>query len=598
MKMVKVLLLAFQQSGRRCPLALNRRIAFFSTAAVQIEEDIPRRFQELTDLHPSLKKNIVHDEMTEIQAKTYDAASQGFDVLGRARTGTGKTVGFLLPALQRLLAESSKIQSIRMLVLSPTRELAAQIDNQVSELSKNTGITRQVVFGGSSKPNDVRRFEKRVPTVLVATPGRLNDHLQTTTVNGKQFVSLLEGLDVLVLDETDRLLDMGFRADVEKIMRYLPKQRQTLLFSATVPDSVKSIINKTMKRDFVTVDCIRDADPASHTNSQVQQAHVVVPHETRMISGPLDVIMKVVADSKEAKVPLKLVVFLSTAHLVSFYAEVLTKARVGDKVYQLTSRKSQAYRTRISDEFRKAKSGILITTDVSARGVDYPGVTHVVQIGIADSRESYIHRLGRTGRAGKMGEGILVLTDKEIKFLETLEGLDVPNHTELQAVIDQPITMKNLEDILADQDVNSAMVAAYRSMLGFYNGKLAKLGVRGLEAVVDFANAFAWQAGAKTLPTMDPSTLRKMGFSNVKGLNIQDSRKSSYGEGNSWNNGRSSPDRRAMNTRSGDDRGYGRRSENDGRRGGGRRNQTGYSRDDNGGGRRKETGRAPKTWSR
>jgi ATP-dependent helicase YprA (DUF1998 family) len=191
------------------PLPQQKKIYPFSSAAAESavdDDDVPRRFQELEELHPLLKANIVHDAMTEIQAKTYDSASQGKDVLGRARTGTGKTVGFLLPAMQRLLTEQprEKNGSIRLLVLSPTRELAAQIESQVRVLAKKTGLKHQVVFGGSSKGMDIREFERNVPNVLVATPGRLKDHLQSTTVRGKNFSSLMKDLDVLVLDETDR----------------------------------------------------------------------------------------------------------------------------------------------------------------------------------------------------------------------------------------------------------------------------------------------------------------------------------------------------------------------------------------------------------
>jgi DEAD/DEAH box helicase len=223
MMVPRLLVFAFQ-TGRRSFLSsttttgtntsrlLPLQVYFSSASAVSSVDttddvaDLPRLFGELQELHPLLKANIVHDAMTEIQAKTYDSASQGVDVLGRARTGTGKTVGFLLPAMQRLLSEQPREKNglIRLLVLSPTRELAAQIESQVRVLAKKTGLSHQVVFGGSSKFNDINQFERKVPNVLVATPGRLKDHLQTTMVKGQKFASLVRNLDILVLDETDR----------------------------------------------------------------------------------------------------------------------------------------------------------------------------------------------------------------------------------------------------------------------------------------------------------------------------------------------------------------------------------------------------------
>jgi ATP-dependent RNA helicase MSS116 len=178
---------------------------------------------------------------------------------------------------------------------------------------------------------------------------------------------------------------MGFKKDVESIISYLPKknERQTLLFSATVPSEVKEVIRQTMRSKYVTVDCIYDKDPASHTNAQVAQTHVVVSAEDRMVSGTVDILRKLIADTKQANEPLKLVVFFNTANLVAYYAALFTAMptiTMGLPVYELHSRKSQSFRTRTAANFREAREAILFTSDVSARGVDYPGVTDVVQV--------------------------------------------------------------------------------------------------------------------------------------------------------------------------------------------------------------------------
>lgn len=253
-----------------------------STETTIVEEEEWPLFEDKDNLHPQSKRalrNMNLTQMTEIQAKTFDAAASGQDVLARARTGTGKTVAFLLPSLERILQNPIQGQ-VNMLILCPTRELASQICEQTRQLtSAHSGVSYQVMFGGSSRRRDIERLEHRVPTILVATPGRIQDHLHNTFIRDKRFSTLFHRTQVLVLDEMDRLLDMGFRNDVEDILTYLPLQRQTLLFSATLPPGLKHLIERNMSQDFVTVDCIHDSDPATHTNESVQQSHVVIAND-------------------------------------------------------------------------------------------------------------------------------------------------------------------------------------------------------------------------------------------------------------------------------------------------------------------------------
>lgn len=471
------------------------------------------------------------DRMTEIQAKTFDAASLGKDVLGRARTGSGKTVAFLLPALERLLQDNnnnSNKKSTRMLVLSPTRELAQQIAEQTRLLTAHMpNMSHQVMVGGTPKPKDVSAMKRKVPTIIIATPGRLQDHLESTVVHNTPFKDLFRELDVLVLDETDRLLDMGFRREIDKIIKYLPRNKQTLLFSATIPEDVKHVIRQTMRDPYITVDCIHDdqAESSSHTNAQVSQAHVILPTNTRMASGTVDIIRNILEKQPHSKI----VAFFPTANLVAFYASLLRDVLEIPRILEIHSRKSQSQREKASESFRKTNHGCLLTSDVSARGVDYPDVTHVLQFGVADSRESYIHRLGRTGRAGKLGQGILVLTDVERGFLRHLKGLDIPVHPELQAVVDGP-TVESQQDLAPvwasigsgrNADLALKATKAYVSALGFYNTHLkARCGVKGTDALVAFCNAFAYQVGFTTLPPIEKKTIGKMGLKGIQGLNV------------------------------------------------------------------------------
>ncbi len=355
-------------------------------------------FQNI-NLHPSTKKAIAnilkHEHMTDIQAKTYAAASSGTDVLGRARTGTGKTLAFLVPALERILqSQPSKSpngsgsngtngsyirgKNIGILVVSPTRELATQIADQAEKLlTYHNGLHCQVMYGGTKMARDVNllnNVKKGLPAILVATPGRLLDHLENTRLSssGKRFgKDIMRDTPLLVLDEADRLLDMGFHREIQKIMTYLPRQekRQTLLFSATVPDALKEIMAENMREDYVEVDCIGGDGNSEfqggeevHTNIQVEQSHVVLPSLDRYVTSVVEVVKHSMRDPDH-----KLVVFFPTARLVGYFAELFNLG-LGIDVIELHSRKTQGYRNTASEKFRRAKNGILFTSDVSARG--------------------------------------------------------------------------------------------------------------------------------------------------------------------------------------------------------------------------------------
>lgn len=530
-------------NSHNTPLPATR---LFSTFALDDDDDdvlgqedrhdgVPT-FSALPNLHPSLK-SALHKaslvKMTEVQHKTWEAASGGTDVLARARTGTGKTVAFLLPAIQQIVSQQqqqqgqSKSKGIQILILSPTRELASQIHDQAKLLTINVKdtISSQVIFGGTSRNNDVKMFERLPPTILVATPGRLKDHLESTKLRGGNFSDLLKSTSVLVLDETDRMLDMGFKKEVDEIIRYLPKNRQTLLFSATVPDELRKVMAATMKKDFITVDCIQNN--SEHTNSQVEQSHVIIKDDSkRMVTGTVEILMNIIQTRDTA--PTKMVVFFPTSNMVAFYA-ALFRNGLGIPVFELHSRKSQAFRTKTADKFRKHNSGILFTSDVSARGVDYPGVTNVVQVGIADSKESYIHRLGRTGRAGKVGSGLLVLTKSEQRFLRDLKGIKVPVDRLVQEQMDRPPSdalMAKLGPILesigngSNAELSDAASSAYRSILGFYNSKTSKLGFTGADQMITFCNGFALQSGFSKAPPIEANVVRKMGLAKARGLNV------------------------------------------------------------------------------
>jgi superfamily II DNA/RNA helicase len=350
-------------------------------------------FAECPGLHPNSKRALVEnmglEAMTEIQDKTFQAGAAGKDVLGRARTGTGKTLAFLMPSVERILQAGSSYkmgQNVGVLIVSPTRELASQIGQQAEQLlSMHKGLSVQVVYGGTKITRDLTLMNRKLPTILVATPGRLLDHLQTTQIqtgkSSRSFSSIMGGTGILVLDECDRLLDMGFRIELRKILAFLPncQSRQTLLFSATIPPDLKQIMGENLKKDFVEVDCINDKAEGSHTNVHVQQSHVVLPSVgmEQYAQSVVNVVLHALAQTDEENH--KVVVFFTTARMVAFFATLFNEG-LNVPVIELHSKKSQTYRNKASDTFRNAAKGVLFTSDVSARGVDYPDVTQVIQV--------------------------------------------------------------------------------------------------------------------------------------------------------------------------------------------------------------------------
>ena len=489
-------------------------------------------FADRKDLHPASKRALAEvlkvTSMTEIQLKTFVAASSGKDVLGRARTGTGKTLAFLLPAIERILQQpptTTQNQAVGILIVSPTRELAMQIGDQAEKLTKfHSHVSVQVVFGGTNINRDKTQFQRQIPTILVATPGRLIDHLESTMVGKSKFGrDIMSQTQIVVLDETDRLLDMGFRREIRKIFSYLPKkdERQTLLFSATIPQELKGIMAENMKPDFIEVDCINDADADSSTSTQIQQSHIVVPTMDRYISSVVEVVQLAMEQDPKAK----MVVFFPTARMVGFFAEFFNEG-LNIPVVELHSKKSQSYRNRASEEFRQAKSNIILfTSDVSARGVDYPGVTHVIQFGMPDTREQYIHRLGRTGRAGTDGKGWLVLGPFESLFLQELKGLNVPRNDDLLQLLNDPIDME-VNDLLTsatdrireNKNRQASARGAYQAFLGFYLGKMKRINLRNKEDLVYHANLISSQMGLPEIPSLTKNMVSKMGLKGVEGI--------------------------------------------------------------------------------
>ncbi|KAI3956407.1 hypothetical protein MKX01_016820 [Papaver californicum] len=450
-------------------------------------------------------KDMGYERMTTVQEATLPVILKGKDVLAKARTGTGKTVAYLLPALENILKSTSvdcnrKGFPISVLIICPTRELACQVAAEAMKLLKHhPSISAQVVIGGTSQDMERKRLLGMPCQVLIATPGRLKDHTVTTP----GFAIRLMGVKVLVLDEADQLLGMGFQKDIEKIVASVPKQRQTLLFSATVPKEVHNICHIALKSDHEYIDTVDEGSEETH--SQVRQTHLTAP-----LSEHFSVIYKLLKDHIADDVNYKVLVFCTTAMVTKLVAELLSDLKLN--VREIHSRKAQSYRTRVSDEFRKSSGLILVTSDVSARGVDYPDVTLVIQVGLPSDKQQYIHRLGRTGRKGKQGEGILLLAPWEEFFLSNLRDLSL---TKASVPLVDADSKKKVEQAVSRIDMKSKE-AAYQAWLGYYNGN--KTVGRDKCKLIERANDFSRSMGLDTPPAIRKVVIGKMGLKNVPGL--------------------------------------------------------------------------------
>ncbi len=332
------------------------------------------------------------EEPSPIQSQTIPIVLEGKDVIGQAQTGTGKTAAFGIPVIQRIQTEQKGVQA---LIMTPTRELAIQVSEELSKIGRLKRIKTLPVYGGQPIDRQIRSLRAGIH-IVVGTPGRLLDHIRRQTIR-------LDSIRFLVLDEADEMLDMGFVEDMEEIMRHLPETRQTLLFSATMPPTIRALSKKYMK-DPTTVTVNREA----LTVPLIDQYY----YETR---DKLDGLCLVL----DAEVSGKLIVFCRTKKSVDELASSLESR--GYMADGLHGDLSQNQRDRVMKRFREGKSDILVATDVAARGLDIENITHVVNYDIPQDPESYVHRIGRTGRAGQKGVAMTFITPREYRQLKLIE---------------------------------------------------------------------------------------------------------------------------------------------------------------------------------
>jgi ATP-dependent RNA helicase MSS116 len=509
------------------------------------DDDVPtiepvaekKRFDAIEAINPNTQKAIrqvfKYEEMSSVQDAVLSKLPNQTDMFVKAKTGTGKTLAFLIAAIETAFAgqkpqDYKHFDGTSIMVISPTRELANQIADEAQKLASFYPFKVHCMVGGDSKRKQIMNLERRRCDIVVATPGRLQDMLSSVP----RFKKMCENIKVLVLDEADQLLDMGFKAELQRILNQIPEKRQTMLFSATISPEIRNNLGKfALSPDYDLVDTVGKDDV--NTNINVKQSAMVAPYQDQFA------LIRDCLDTHEAAQKGKVIVFLPTTKATMVYANVFKGLLSDRKVYEIHSKKSQDQRSRIADQFRKShESSILFTSDISARGVDYPGVSLVLQVGVPSTREQYIHRLGRTGRAGREGEGIILLAPFEKAFLEK-EVSDLPiQQIQPSELTEQETTETNKLVSQALHSMDDDMVReVYTAYLGYYSGRMPMLGQRRTMAITE-ANKFLEGLGVQEIPHLSPRFLAQLGLSeggsrggNSRGGNSFNNRGSSRGGG-------------------------------------------------------------------
>lgn len=379
-------------------------------------------------------ENMGFEEATPIQEQTIPKALEGKDVIGQAQTGTGKTAAFGIPLVEKIEAGTEQIQGI---VLSPTRELAMQVAEELNKIGQFKGIQTLPIYGGQEIDRQIRALKKR-PQIIVATPGRLMDHMRRKTIR-------LGEIKMVVLDEADEMLNMGFIEDIQTILEEVPENRQTLLFSATMPKSIQNLAQRFMKEpESISIKA------KEVTVANIEQNYLEVPEKQKF-----DVLCRLL----DMQSPELAIVFGRTKRRVDELSEGLNKR--GYSAEGIHGDLTQSKRDSVMRQFKEGTIEILVATDVAARGLDISGVTHVYNFDIPQDPESYVHRIGRTGRAGKTGLALTFVTPREIGQLRMIEQITkrkmtrMPIPTLVEAIEGQQrITMEKLQRVIDEEDIS------------------------------------------------------------------------------------------------------------------------------------------------
>ncbi|KAK3990094.1 P-loop containing nucleoside triphosphate hydrolase protein [Cladorrhinum sp. PSN332] len=546
----------------RAPLAASYRPAnsllrFYSSESAAQKEDSPAssnglitKFGELGSvgvhhaLVDAITRGMGYENMTEVQSMTISPALSGKDIVAQAKTGTGKTLAFLVPIINRILdaqpqladrrAGRTRPDDVRAIIISPTRELAEQIGLEATKLVQHTGIRVQTAVGGTQKRQSLYKMRMEGCHLLVGTPGRLND-LLSDSASG----IAAPKLEALCLDEADRMLDVGFDDELDSILKVLPDRRdvprQTLLYSATMPKNVVGLARKYIDpTSFEFVQTIKADETPTH--ERVPQFIVPCRGMDNMPATLLALMRREIA-AQNGK--FKAIVFLPTTYAVVGYAAAFRRLAYNERTFprimDIHSKLDQPKRTRAATAFKQSDSAILFSSDVTARGMDFPNVTHVIQVHLPGERESYIHRIGRTGRAGKEGNGYLLVADVEVPVARSrLPGLPIQRCTDFPEATADP----GSTDLAAFADIKDGFSKIpydiqeqmYMSFLGG-----ACKGVGKQEMVDEINNLSTHVFGLEEPPAISAKAASNLG--RVRGLNIQSRETNRFHRGGSHTGG-------------------------------------------------------------
>lgn len=391
------------------------------------------------------------EEATPIQAQTIPLSLQNKDIIGQAQTGTGKTAAFGIPLVEKINVQHSAVQAI---VIAPTRELAIQVSEELYKIGYDKRTRVLPVYGGQDINRQIRTLKKR-PHIIVGTPGRLLDHIRRNTLS-------LAEVHTVVLDEADEMLNMGFIEDIEHILSNVPGERQTLLFSATMPDPIKAIAKRFMKQpEHIRIKAKEMTVP------NIQQFYLEVAERQKF-----DVLTRLL----DLQSPELAIVFGRTKRRVDELSEALNVH--GYSAEGIHGDLSQAKRLSVLRKFKEGTIDVLVATDVAARGLDISGVTHVYNFDVPQDPESYVHRIGRTGRAGKTGQAITFITNREHSILENIETITkrkmdqmIPPTFNEALEGKQKMTAKKILDVMETEDLTLFEKAA-KELLENYDATL------------------------------------------------------------------------------------------------------------------------------
>jgi ATP-dependent RNA helicase DeaD len=420
----------------------------------------------ISDLITQSLNNMGFEEPTPIQEKAIAPAMRGQDLIGQAQTGTGKTAAYGIPLIEKMEGAREKIQG---LVLTPTRELAIQVAEELNKIAQYTDVHTLPIYGGQDIERQIRGLKKR-PQIIVATPGRLKDHMQRRTIR-------LDELRMIVLDEADEMLNMGFIEDIEEILSATPASRQTLLFSATMPRAIQSLSQRFLRNPALIAIQSKEV-----TVPLVEQNYLEVQDRQKF-----DVLCRLL----DIQSPDLAIVFGRTKRRVDELSEALKKR--GYAAEGIHGDLTQAKRDSVIRQFRDGSTDILVATDVAARGLDISGVTHVYNFDIPQDPESYVHRIGRTGRAGQAGTAITFVIPREMDHLRTIERLSRRKIVRM--------SVPTMSDALEGQQ----RLAVERLLAVIEEGGYERYNSRAVE-LLDENDSVALVAAALKLLTKEPDT--------------------------------------------------------------------------------------------